>query len=439
MGKSWLQISPDSPFSLANLPFGIVSTPSNQWPHAAVAIGDYVLDLSAFVDGGGFSELPALGLHHYSVFSGPWLNDFAGIGRQMHTAIRNYLQDVLSDPSPYPDVLQNNQPLRKDCLIQLSHVSSHIPLDIGDYTDFYAGLHHAFNVGVLFRGPENALQPNYAHLPVGYHGRASSVVVSGTPIVRPCGQILPTPGSTTPIYAATQRLDFELELAAFVCSNNALGSPIPIADAERYIFGYALLNDWSARDVQAWEYVPLGPFNGKNFASSISAWIVLADALEPFRTTGLRHVMDTLPDGKPMPELLPYLREKREDTLFDIELSVALKPKGAQSETVLSRTNARNLLFSFPQMLAHHSVSGCPMRQGDMLGSGTISGAEPTALGSMLEMTHGGKEPVALEGGKHCRFLEDGDEVVIRGVAGMEGGYVGFGDCRGVILPARLL
>jgi fumarylacetoacetase len=279
----------------------------------------------------------------------------------------------------------------------------------------------------MFRGPSNALQPNYTHLPVGYHGRASSIVVSGTPVRRPNGQIL-LPESKNPIFAPCRRLDIELELGCFLCTPNKMGEPIPIQNAEEHIFGFVLLNDWSARDIQAWEYVPLGPFNAKNFASTISPWVVLPDALEPFRANKLPNPNEE--------QILSYLDEKRQDTVYDINLSVDLSTPGPDSATTtISNVSGANLLWSFPQMIAHHSVGGCPMNTGDLLGSGTISGKKEKGgdLGSMLEMSRGGKEEIMLAGMEVRTFLRDGDEVNITGVCGGDGERVGFGDCKGRI------
>jgi len=278
-------------------------------------------------------------------------------------------------------------------------------------------------VGVLFRGKDNALQPNYEHIPVGYHGRASSIVVSGTKIRRPHGQILP-PGDKTPVFSACKKLDIELEMGAFICKENTMGTAIPIAEAKEYIFGAVLLNDWSARDIQAWEYVPLGPFLSKNFGTTLSPWIVLAETLAPFLDTGLA------PGDRET--LLPYLRETSKN-IYNIELSVDLETKTGQKYR-LANTNAKNLLFSYAQMLAHHSVSGCNMRVGDLLGSGTISGTDPGSYGSFLEQTHNGKTPIKIGGGEERSFLEDGDKVTIRGFCGEEGSYVGFGECVGTIV-----
>ena len=303
-----------------------------------------------------------------------------------------------------------------------------MPMRIGDYTDFYAGMNHAYNCGVLFRDPQNALQPNYKHMPVGYHGRASSVVVSGTPIRRPRGQILENPAAEVkkPIFSPSKRLDMELELGTFVCKASQMGETITIDEAEQSLFGFVLMNDWSARDIQAWEYVPLGPFNAKNFGTSISPWVVLADALEPFRTKGLENDVETL----------PYLVEKRTENMYDIKLEVQLTTKSGSTSTI-SQTSSKNLLFSFPQMLAHHSITGCPFNVGDLLGSGTISGTEPTSCGSLLEQNKGGKETIKLQGGEVRKFLEDGDRITITGFCGTdEEALVGFGECSGMITPA---
>ncbi len=310
--KSWLQIPASSHFSLANIPFGIITTSSNKVKRPAVAIGDHCLDLQSFAADGGFSELQV----DTSVFSKPTLNAFAALGRPVHRTVRKYLQDVFAEPTPYASVLKDNEKLQEASLLRRSDVQMHLPMQIGDYTDFYAGKNHAFNLGCILRDPKNALQPNYTHLPVGYHGRASSIVVSGTPITRPNGQILENPAAEPkiPSFSPCRRLDIELELGAFVCKDNEMGSPVSISQAADNLFGLVLLNDWSARDIQAWEYVPLGPFNAKNFGSTISPWVVLMDALEPFRTKSLPN------DSK----LLPYLQEKEENNVYDIRLQVDL-------------------------------------------------------------------------------------------------------------------
>ena len=313
--KSWVSIPKGSHFSLANLPFGIISTASKSSPRPAVAVGSHCLDLEEFAAQNGFSQTDV----DTSVFSKPTLNAFAALGRPVHRQVRKYLQDVLAEDTPYPKLLKDNTSLQKSCLLRRDEVTMHLPMQIGDYTDFYAGKNHAFNVGCLFRGPDNALQPNYTHLPVGYHGRASSIVVSGTPITRPNGQILANPQADpkVPTFSPCKRLDIELELGAFLCKDNNMGTPVPISEAADSIFGLVLLNDWSARDIQAWEYVPLGPFNAKNFGSTISPWVVLVDALEPFRCKGIEN----------QTELLPYLQEQSNENVYNIKLQVDLTRK----------------------------------------------------------------------------------------------------------------
>ncbi|KAJ5047706.1 uncharacterized protein L3040_003524 [Drepanopeziza brunnea f. sp. 'multigermtubi'] len=426
--KSWLAIPADSDFSLSNIPFGIItSRESRDRKRPAVAIGDHVLDLLAFSQRNGFAGSSFE--KHIDVFSEPTLNAFAALGRPVHREVRAYLQDVFSETGKHAGVLRDNEELRTAALLNKEDTKTQLPMQIGDYTDFFAGINHAFNVGTMFRGPANALQPNYTHLPVGYHGRASSVVVSGTPITRPNGQILLDPAADPkiPIFGPCRRLDIELELGCFLCKGNALGTPIRIADAESHIFGYVLMNDWSARDIQTWEYVPLGPFNAKNFGTTVSAWVVLADALEPFRVKTLDNVT----------EVLPHLKGSEPATVFDIRLEVDLTtPEGAT--TTISKVSGNNLLWSFPQMLAHHSSGGCPMAVGDLLGSGTISGKseDRSDLGSMLEMTQAGKQEIQLAGMDTRKFLKDGDEVVIRGSCGEAGEKIGFGTCEGKVHSA---
>lgn len=427
---SWFYIPPRSHFSLANIPFGIISDAKSSKRRPAVAIGDHALDLDILSSSNGFSELPGI-QPHLSVFSKPVLNDFAALGRRLHEEVRKYIQQLFSQQTPHPHLLKDNLNLQERCLLPLQQVQCHLPMHIGDYTDFYAGRNHAYNVGALFRGPDNALQPNYNHLPVGYHGRASSVVVSGTPIRRPSGQILQDPSATLkrPVLAACKKLDIELEIGAFICKSNQLGDPVSIEHADDNIFGIVLMNDWSARDIQAWEYVPLGPFTAKSFGTSISPWVVLVDALEPFLVQGLENDM----------ELLPYLQEKRKENVYDIDLEVDLTSP-SQITTTVTRTNSRNLIFSFSQMLAHHSITGCPMQVGDLLGSGTISGMESISQGSLLEQCANGKIKIRLNGDEERSFLEDGDTVTIRGVAGkIDGNMVGFGECTGTIKPALKL
>ncbi|KAK7993804.1 hypothetical protein PG989_007185 [Apiospora arundinis] len=430
MTSSWVpDVTPESPFSLANIPFGIISTKDEPTPRPAVAIGTHALDLKALDGGIGLGEIVPDLKGHEHVFQQTTLNAFAALGRPVHQQVRKALRDLLTSgsSSQAAQQLQENAELRQKALIPLSQVKMHMPMAIGDYTDFYAGYHHAFAVGSMFRGPAAALQPNYTHLPVGYHGRASSIVVSGTPVRRPWGQILLDPAAEPkqPTTAPCRRLDFELELGCFISKSSEQGTPVGIDEAEHHIFGYVLLNDWSARDIQSWEYVPLGPFNSKNFASTISPWVVLADALEPFRTKGIEN-------KTPVQE---YMKEKKAETAIDINLEVDITtPEG--DTTTITRTSAKQLMWSFPQMIAHHTLGGCNMRTGDMLGSGTISGTEPDARGSLLELSEGGKKDVMLYGMDMRRFLKDGDTITLRGTCGGSGERVGFGECTGRIYSA---
>lgn len=425
--KSWLPVAPSSPFSLANIPFGIISAPGALIPRPATILGTHVLDLKVFAERNGFAGLDEIKPHTH-VFSAQTLNPFAALGRPIHSKVRTYLQSVFAEDTQHPQVLRDNKGLRAEAIVAVEGVTMHLPMEIGDYTDFFAGINHAFTVGSLFRGPQNALQPNYKHLPVAYHSRASSVIVSGTPVRRPWGQILANPAADpkVPIFSPCRRLDIELELGAFICKANPLGQPVPIEEAEQSIFGYVLMNDWSARDLQTWEYVPLGPFNAKNFATTISPWVVLPDALEPFAVVGIEN------DA----ELLPYLRETRKQNQYDIQLQVDLTTARGATTTV-TRTSGKNLIWSFAQMVAHHTVGGCPMRPGDLLGSGTISGTDERSRGSLLEQNLGGKQKIKLACGEERVFLCDGDTVTISGLCGTEeGGFVGFGECSGQILEA---
>ncbi|KAK5215651.1 hypothetical protein LTR72_011304 [Exophiala xenobiotica] len=424
--KSWVPVPEGCHFPLDNIPFGIISTSASSKPRPAIAIGELALDLQLFATGEGFKGLPDFA-EHVSVFNQSTLNAFATLGQSTHRSVRRYLQNVFNDETNHPEILKTNQALRDEALVPLTDVTNHLPMTIGDYTDFFAGVNHAFNVGTMFRGPANALQPNYKHLPVGYHGRSSSVVVSGTPIRRPCSQVLETPTANTPTFMASRRLDIELELGAFLCKATKMGDNIPIEQAEEAIFGYVLLNDWSARDIQTWEYVPLGPFNAKNFGTTISPWVVLVDALEGFRCAGIQNDQ----------EVLPYLQEPKKDNCLNIELEVGLQTSSGTS-TIVSRTNSSNLLWSFPQMIAHHSIGGCPMNVGDLLGSGTISGTEAGTYGSLLEACGGGKRDIDLANGETRKFLQDGDTVVIKGSCSMNGQViVGFGDCSGTTVSAH--
>ncbi|KAK3115295.1 hypothetical protein LTR53_005518 [Teratosphaeriaceae sp. CCFEE 6253] len=427
MAGSWVASGDISDFSIRNIPFGIISDEKNAQHRPAIAIGDHALDLQGFAAAGGFAGLTPTeallnSLNHTT------LNAFAALGRRTHCEVREFIRNILAEDTTQANVLKDNCSLREKVLLPLSSITNHLPMAIGDYTDFFAGRHHAFTVGSLFRGPDNALQPNYHHLPVGYHGRASSVVVSGTPIHRPRGQTLANPAARpqVPTFDACKRMDIELELACFIGKGNPMGKPIPIEEASDYIFGYVLMNDWSARDIQTWEYVPLGPFNAKNFGTTISPWIVLADALDPYLTAGI-------PNETP---LQSYLQEEEGKIGFNMSLEVDLTTSSGVTSTI-SRTSGHNLMWSFTQMLAHHTVGGCPMNAGDLLGSGTISGLNDDDRGSLLEMSKGGKAPFKLSDGSERVFLKDGDTVTIRGWAGGDGASrVGFGHCSGTILPA---
>ncbi len=411
--RSWVSSANGAgcPFPLNNLPYGVFST-GDQEPRCGVAIGDMILDMAA-VQARGLIDLGAPDL-----FDMPYWNDVMELGPKGWTALRARLLQILAEGAP-------EQAELAPCLVPMAEAELHMPIAVSEFTDFYAGRHHATNVGTMFRGAENALPPNWLHIPIGYNGRASTVVVSGTDVIRPNGQIKP-PGADRPVFGPCARLDFELEVGAIVGGNTEMGQMLSVADADAMIFGYVLLNDWSARDIQAWEYQPLGPFQAKAFATTISPWIVSAAALAPFRTpTPTREV-----------PLLPYLAEPG-PTLFDIDLSVAIQPKGAPRATTICRTNYREMYYSAAQQLAHHASSGCAMNVGDLLGSGTVSGPERENRGSMLEISWGGKEPLTLETGESRSFLEDGDTVTLSGAAQGRGYTIGFGACSGTIRPAR--
>lgn len=418
--RSFLDLPDDHPFPLENLPWGVFSR-EGRAPAVGVRLGEMVVDCGALEEAGLFDGPLLRGVH---VFGHGSLNALMGLGRAAWDEARATLQHLLAADTP---TLRDDVALRDRVLVPLDEVRLHLPAHIGDYTDFYASRPHATNVGIMFRGPENALQPNWLHLPVGYHGRASSVVVSGTDVVRPRGQLKPDDGP--PVLGPSRLLDFELELGAFVGPGNPLGEPIPIERAREHLFGFALVNDWSARDIQKWEYVPLGPFLGKSFATSVSPWVTPAAALEPFRVEGE-------PQHGENPEPLPYLRQP-EPRVYDLHLEVLLRPAGAAEATVVARSNARHLYWSFEQQLAHHTVNGCNLRPGDLLASGTISGPEPGQYGSLLELTWRGTRPLRLSDGSERRFLEDGDTVILRGWGERDGLRIGLGEVVGTIRPAR--
>ncbi|MDB5726947.1 MAG: fumarylacetoacetase [Noviherbaspirillum sp.] len=417
--KSWLQSAnrAECEFPIQNLPYGIFSDARSNRPRAGVAIGDMILDLSVLEAEGLLKPEGAAA----PVFDGASLNAFIALGRPVWRAVRARITDLLSADDP---TLRDDAGLRGRALVPMAGATLHLPVEIGGYTDFYSSKEHATNVGSMFRNPENALMPNWLEMPIGYNGRASSVVVSGTPVRRPNGQIK-LPDQERPVFGPSRRLDIELETGFIIGKGNALGEPIACEQAEDHIFGMVLLNDWSARDHQAWEYVPLGPFNAKTFATTISPWIVTMDALEPFRTR----------QREQSPEPLPYLRH-RGDHAFDIQLEARLRPEGAGEATTLSRTNFKYMYWTMAQQLAHHTVAGCNTRVGDLMGSGTISGPTPDSFGSMLELSWGGKNPIPLKAGGTRSFIEDGDELVLAGWCQGDGYRIGFGPCVGKVMPA---
>lgn len=427
--RSWIDSANGHPdFPLQNLPLGIFS-PSSASPRGGVAIGDAIFDLKVASDAGLFSGEAAEAAQSAC---GDNLNAFFAMGASARRALRAQLQELLAEGSAAQARLEA---MGQALLPTAATCQLHLPARVGDYTDFYVGIHHANNVGRLFR-PDNPLLPNYKHVPIGYHGRASTVCVSGTPVRRPKGQTLP-PGQEAPSFGPSKRLDYELELGIWIGQGNEMGDSIAIGQANEHIAGYCLLNDWSARDVQAWEYQPLGPFLAKNFGTTVSPWVVTAEALEPFRSA-----QPARPEGDPQP--LPYLLDEADQAkgAFDIELEVliltaAMREKGLQPHR-LALSNTLNMYWTVAQMVAHHSVGGCKLQSGDLFGSGTLSGPEPQAFGSLLESTFGGKQPISLPNGEQRTFLEDGDEVILRARCQREGyPSIGFGECRGVLLAAR--
>jgi len=414
--KSWVEVRPGSDFPIQNLPFGIFKTETSP-PRVGVAIGDFVLDLAMLADEGFLDSLNI----PPSVFSSAYLNELMALGRLKTRALRNRLAELLNDDN---EDLREEEDLLADLLVPMKEVKMLMPVRVGNYTDFYSSREHATNVGTMFRDPANALLPNWLHLPVGYHGRASSIIVSGEPVRRPKGQ-RKDGDKEQPVFGASNRLDFELEMAFVTCKETQLGDSIAVENAEDYIFGFVLFNDWSARDIQAWEYVPLGPFLAKNFASSVSPWVVTLDALEPFRVAG----------PVQQPEVLPYLRATGINN-FDIQLEVGIQPKGS-GETIVCRSNFRHMYWNIRQQLAHHTVGGCNIKVGDMYASGTISGPTPDSYGSMLELAWKGTKPIAMADGSTRSFLHDGDTVTMRGFAEKDGVRIGFGEVKAEILPAN--
>ncbi len=414
--KSWVEVEKDSDFPIQNLPFGIFKT-EYLAAGAGVAIGNNILDLTYLHENGYFD---GLGLPS-GVFNQQYLNDFIGLGKKIAREVRGRISELLDVNN---DELQGHKADAEMALIPMNEAEMLMPVKIPNYTDFYSSIEHATNVGTMFRDPDNALLPNWKHLPVGYHGRASSIIPSGVNIHRPKGQTK-APEAELPTFGPTKRLDFELETAFITCKENELGESVSTKKASEYIFGFVLFNDWSARDMQVWEYVPLGPFLGKNFASSISPWIVTMDALKPFRTAGPLQE----------PSVLPYL-EYSGDKNFDINLEVLLQPDGGE-ENLICKSNFKYMYWNVNQQLAHHTANGCNMQVGDMYASGTISGHTPDSYGSMLELAWKGTKPIKLSDGTERKFIEDGDTVIMRGFAEKDGIRVGFGEVRSKVLPAK--
>jgi fumarylacetoacetase len=410
---SWVPVPKGSDFPIQNLPFGIFKT-KYLTPVGGVAIGELVLDLvylheNGFLDGLG---LPA------GIFNQKYLNDFFALGRVTIREVRERISELLRADN---EELRDNIAAREIALIPMAEVQMLKPVLIKNYTDFYSSEEHATNVGSMFRDPKNALLPNWKHLPVGYHGRASSIVISGTNLHRPKGQIKPA-DSEQPTFGPSRKLDFELEVAFITCGETKLGHPVNIRDAEDYIAGLVLFNDWSARDIQQWEYVPLGPFLGKNFGSTISPWVVTLDALEPFRCEG----------PVQNPKVLDYLQLPGKNN-FDIHLQVSIQNESGD-ELIVSKSNHKYLYWNIFQQLAHHTVNGCNVQVGDVYASGTISGPTPDSFGSMLELTWNGQKPITLTDGTKRTFIDDGDTVIIKGAAVNHGVSIGFGECKGKIL-----
>ncbi|MFL6529339.1 MAG: fumarylacetoacetase [Chthoniobacterales bacterium] len=415
--QSFIDVAPDSHFPLENLPFGVFK-PATGPARVGVAIGEQILDLSVLEEQGKFSGPE---FRHVRAFHYDSLNTFLSLGRNAWRSARETIQQLLAGDNAE---LRDDAAVRARAFHQQRDVTMQLPARIANYTDFYSSYHHAHNVGTMLRGPENALMPNWKWLPVAYHGRASSVVVSGTDVRRPRGQIKP-PDASAPVFSPSRAMDYELETAFLIGPGNSLGEPVPIARAHEHIFGIVLMNDWSARDVQTWEYQPLGPFLAKNFCTSISPWVVTLDALEPFRRP--------LPPQDPEP--LEYLRASNDST-FDINLEAQLQTAKLDAPHTITRTNFQNLYWSIAQQLAHHTVNGCNLQPGDLLASGTISGPTEQSRGCMLELTWRGANPIQLPNGETRKWLEDGDRLTISGYAQGDGYRVGFGEVTGRLLPA---
>ena len=412
--RSFVNYPENSDFSIHNIPFG-VAVFNKEYIACCTRIGDLVIDLATLYDYGFFDEIEGL---NDNVFEAYTLNEFIELGKPVTNAVRLKIQELLDENSK----LANDEKTIAECFYELDQVKMMMPVHVPNYTDFYSSIEHATNVGKMFRDPANALLPNWKHLPVGYHGRASSIVVSGTEIIRPKGQTKPA-DLDSPIFGPSKQLDFELEMAFIVNKNTDMGESISTSEAEEVIFGMVIFNDWSARDIQSWEYVPLGPFLGKNFGSSISPWVVTLEALNPFRTES----------PKQEPEVLDYLKFSG-DKNFDINLEVYIQPENG-TENLISQSNYKFMYWNMTQQLAHHTINGCNVEVGDMYASGTISGENPNSFGSMLELTWRGQNPLKLNDGQERKFIEDNDTIIMRGFAEKDGIRVGFGEVSGKILP----
>jgi fumarylacetoacetase len=412
--KSWIEVPNDSDFPIQNIPFGVFITKDDVIT-IGTRIGDSAIDMGALQQLNYFEGIELTD----DMFMQDTLNDFISDGKKTWRLVRNRLAELFDETNPK---LRDNSEHREIIIFNVKDIEMQLPVLIGDYTDFFSNKDHALNVGKIYRDPEQLLSPNWLHIPLAYHGRSSSIIPSGIPVHRPMGQTLPN-GEKTPVFGPSRLVDFELETAFITTDVNVMGENIPINEAEDYIFGMVLLNDWSARDIQRWEYEPLGPFLSKNFATSISPWIITMDALEPFRTKG--------PKQDPAP--LPYLQQKGKNN-FDINLEVAIQPENNEA-TIVSRSNVKNMYWSMNQQLTHHTSNGCRVNSGDMMGSGTISGPSPDSFGSMLELTLGGKNPIELNDGSERRFINDGDTVIFKGYSKNNGVRIGFGEVSTKLLP----
>lgn len=412
--KSWLNVPKDSDFPIQNIPFGVFITKDDVIT-IGTRIGDYAIDLGALQQLNYFEGIELTD----DMFMQDTLNDFISDGKKTWRLVRNRIAEIFDEHNAK---LRDNEAHKTIVIFTINDVEMQLPVLIGDYTDFYSSKEHATNVGTMFRDPNNALLPNWLHIPVGYHGRSSTIIPSGIPVRRPMGQTLPN-GADSPIFGPSQAIDFELEMGFITTDANIMGESIPVDEAEDYIFGMVLLNDWSARDIQKWEYVPLGPFLAKNFATSISPWIVTMDALEPFRTNN--------PKQDPSP--LPYLQQKGKHA-FDIHLEVAIEPENAAA-TIVSNSNFKYMYWSMSQQLTHHTSNGCRVNSGDMMGSGTISGPTPNSFGSMLELTWNGKNPMVMQDGSERKFINDNDTVIMKGFCENDEIRIGFGEVSSKLLP----